>query len=63
MRQVSKTEFFAAIGPRDVNPSHKKPNETEWKTRAGQIVGRTLPGWRNGYTDGKPTLREYFLCE
>jgi hypothetical protein len=62
MKPVNKDQFFARIGPLDVHPSHANPNFTEWKNRAGQVIGRSLPGWRNAYTDGKLTPAEYFLA-
>ncbi len=61
MKEVTKEQFFEVIGPMDVHPSIQEPNETHWKTKNGQIVGLTIPGWRNGYTDGKKTPRQYFL--
>lgn len=61
MKKVTKGEFFAVIGPLDVHPSHEKPDITQWKTRAGQIVGHSLPGWKNGYVNGQLIPAEYFL--
>jgi hypothetical protein len=61
MKQVTYNEFFEAIGPTDVHPSTENPYETLWKTRSGQIVGKTIPGWRNYYTNGKPTEKQYWL--
>lgn len=61
MIETNQTNFFDVVGPLDVHPSHVNPNFTDWKTRGGLIVGRSIPGWRNGYTKGKPTPRQYFL--
>lgn len=44
-REVTKDEFFAHIGPRDVHPrivSAKWPYTAEWELRPGRtVVGRT----------------------
>lgn len=63
MKQVTKEEFFQFIGPLDVNPSHQKPDVVEWKTRygQGQIIGFSVPGWKNYYTNGKPTESQYWI--
>ena len=61
MREVTKDQFFAVIGPLDVQPSLQNPNHTDWETRSRQIIGRSVPGWRNGYVEGKETPKQYFL--
>lgn len=44
MRQVTKEEFFAAVGPRDVHPRPHKTH-SEWETRERRVVGRSWPGY------------------
>jgi hypothetical protein len=63
MKEVTKEEFFKVIGPMDVNPSHQNPEFVEWKTRYGhgQIVGLSVPSWKNYYTNGKLTKEQYWL--
>jgi hypothetical protein len=65
MKQVTKEEFFQFIGPLDVNPSHANPEIVEWKTRygSGQIVGLSVPSWKNYYTNGQPTKQEYWVIQ
>lgn len=44
MVEVTKEEFFAAIGPRDVSPTTELPNKTLWRMRyTGAIVGESTP--------------------
>lgn len=47
MRVVSKEEFFAFVGPRDIVTSNNNPNYTVWEDRSRRVVGRSLPGWEN----------------
>lgn len=61
MREVTKSQFFQVIGPLDVHPNHQNPECTAWETRNRQIVGHTVPGWRNGYVNGVKTEPQYFL--
>jgi hypothetical protein len=61
MKKVTKEQFFEVIGPLDVHPSMQSPEFTEWKLRTGQIIGKSIPGWRNHYTNGKPTKKEYWV--
>ncbi|WP_199153453.1 hypothetical protein [Chromobacterium sp. ASV23] len=41
-KEVSKDEFFKAIGPRDVSPTPvgRYPYTSLFKTRAGAVVGK-----------------------
>ena len=61
MIQVDKQKFFNVVGPLDVHPSNQNDNFTNWKTRGGVVIGRSIPGWKNHYTNGKPTEKQYFL--
>jgi hypothetical protein len=61
MKEVTKEQFFEVIGPMDVHPSMENPELTEWKTRSGIIIGLSVPGWRNSYTNGKPTEKQYWI--
>lgn len=60
MKKVSKEEFFAAIGPRDVHPTitnDKYPYKADWKTRIGrQVVGRS-----EGFVKDGVAGTNYFL--
>ena len=45
MREVSRDEFFRAVGPQDVHPQ-SGPDEIIWERRPGRIVvGRSTPGY------------------
>jgi hypothetical protein len=61
MIKVDKKQFFDVVGPLDVHPSMQNDNFTDWKTRGGVVVGRSIPGWKNYYTNGKPIEKQYFL--
>ena len=61
MREVTKEQFFDVIGPIDVHPSVQNPNHTDWETRNRQLIGRSIPGWRNTYDNGVETPKQYFL--
>jgi len=56
MREVSKEEFYATIGPMDVIPRPFK-EVTLWETRDRQVIGKSTPGYIFG---GSKT---YFLKE
>lgn len=62
MRQVSKEEFFAAIGPQNVHPRPLK-DRSEWiDQRTHKLVGVTKPGYL-GYTeDGLKIPNTYYLA-
>jgi hypothetical protein len=47
MTEVSKDQFYEAIGPRDIVLSSNSPDFTTWETRNRTVVGRTYPGWKN----------------
>ena len=42
-REVTKDEFFRAMGPQDVHPSiqGRWPYTSNWNTRAGKTIGKT----------------------
>ena len=61
MREVTREQFFDVIGPLDVHPSTQNPDRTNWETRNRQIIGYTIPGWRNTYVNGIETPKQYFL--
>ncbi len=46
MREVSKAEFFAFIGPQNVHP-RPEADATYWETPARNLVGVSRPGWKN----------------
>ena len=43
---VSREEFFAYIGPRDISPS-SQTDFSEWITPSRVEVGRSYPGYKN----------------
>lgn len=50
---VTKGEFFAYVGPRDIHPRAER-NCSVWQTREQVMVGKTTPGYANGWTsEGK----------
>mgnify|MGYP003145060863 CR=1 FL=1 len=44
MIEVTRDQFFAAIGPQDVIPQPHKMH-TVWETRRRELVGQTTPGY------------------
>jgi hypothetical protein len=44
---VSKEEFFAYVGARDIVSSVAHEDYTTWETRQRVEVGRSWPGWKN----------------
>jgi hypothetical protein len=61
MRDVTKDEFFAAIGPLDVNPRSDR-NVTIWETPRREVIGRSEPGYMNYGTDGRLIPKRWFLA-
>ena len=45
--EVTKSEFFAHIGQRDIICNLDRRDCTDWETRNRTLVGRTYPGWAN----------------
>lgn len=46
MRQVTKPQFYASIGDRNVHPyitSDKYPYTTEWRDPRGRVFGQMIP--------------------
>lgn len=56
MREVTKDEFFATVGPMNVHPSIVSPSHTSWETPLRKVIGVSFPGWKN---PGDP--KRYFL--
>lgn len=44
MREVSRDQFFATVGPMNVHPRAEK-DASYWETPSRQLVGRTEPGY------------------
>lgn len=44
MREVSRDQFFATVGPMNVHPRSEK-EATYWETPSRQLIGRTEPGY------------------
>lgn len=60
MNKVSREEFLAYVGPRDVIPL-PRADHTLWQTRDRQTVGRTTPGYANHWGPNGPTPATYEL--
>jgi hypothetical protein len=58
MIEVSAEQFFAYVNPRNIHPITDHPERTLWETERRELVGTTLPGWRN---PGAPKV--YMLTE
>lgn len=59
MREVTQAEFFVTIGPLNVHPSHMSPFYGSWETPMREVIGRSLPGYRNtGLSPKRWFLRE-----
>ena len=56
MREVSKEEFYATVGPMDVIPRPGR-EVTLWETRDRRVIGKSTPGYMPGGT------KTYFLRE
>lgn len=55
-KEVTKAEFFAVIGPQDVNPTVQNPAFTTWETRSREVVGWSYPGWKNSGNPNTPKM-------
>ena len=50
---VTREQFFAYVGPRDIIPRPEREYSV-WETRSRTLVGMTTPGYANGWTpEGK----------
>lgn len=63
MKQVSKDEFYKAVGPLDVHPNivTKWPYTSEWRLQndiARTLIGKTVLREERGHV-----LTEYFLVK
>lgn len=58
MVEVSKEEFFAVMGPRDVHP-RAKPDRSVWETPNRTVLGHSMPGYLA--PTGKP--KRFFLVQ
>ena len=45
MKTVSKEEFFAFMGPRNVNP-RAEPDYSVWETPYREVLGISRPGYK-----------------
>jgi len=62
MIKVTKKEFFAAVGPRDIT-SEVHPDHTAFSWRGGATVGRITPGYKGAFGEAKcHFLDEAFLA-
>lgn len=57
---VSKEAFFAVIGPLDVHP-RPFPCSSMWETRSRVLIGKTTPGYANGWTPEGKAPKVYML--
>ena len=60
MNQVTREEFLAYIGPRDIIPV-PRAEHTLWQTRGQLTVGRTTPGYANHWGPNGLTPATYEL--
>lgn len=44
MREVTKAEFYAFVGPKDVHPTPER-DRTLWKTPSGEVLAISTPGY------------------
>lgn len=45
MTPVSKEEFFAFMGPRNVHP-RAEPDQSVWETPSREVLGISRPGYK-----------------
>jgi len=57
---VSREEFLAYVGPRDI-VLVSRADHTIWQTRDRQVVGRTTPGYANQWGPNGPAHATYEL--
>ena len=63
MREVTKAEFFATIGPQNVHPRAER-DVTYWETPTRQLVGKSTPGYLCRDALGRWTDKKtYFLVK
>ncbi len=63
MKIVTREEFFAYMGPRDVHP-RAEPERSVWiDQRTHAILGQTTPGYRNGWTSEGKAPDVYMLSD
>lgn len=46
MIEVTRDQFFAYVGPRDVSPRCADPHYSLWELRDRTVVGKSTPGWK-----------------
>jgi hypothetical protein len=61
-KQVTKDQFYAAIGPLNVHPCPigEYPYTSEFKTPNGKIIGKTVGRYTNP-AQPWPVVTDYFL--
>jgi hypothetical protein len=55
MKQVTKDQFYKAIGNLDVHPRVNDPKQTTFETPGRLVIGITKPGYKGG------AAKEYFV--
>lgn len=60
-RIVTREEFFAVINPLDVHP-RPFPDHSLWETPTRQVIGKTTPGYANGWTPQGKAPDVYMLA-
>ncbi|WP_186157929.1 hypothetical protein [Burkholderia gladioli] len=58
MVEVSKEQFYAAMGPQDVHP-RAEPDRSIWETPRRDLLGISMPGYASSY--GTP--ERYFVVD
>jgi hypothetical protein len=63
MVEVTKDQFFAFVGPRNVHPT-PYPDHSLWRDlNTHSIVGKTQPGYRNTWGPQGKTPAVYLLTQ
>jgi len=59
---VTKEEFFAYVGPRDIRPRAER-EYSAWETPSRELIGKTTPGYANTWSPGGFAPEVYMLTE
>lgn len=65
MKNVSKKEFYDKIGPLDacvsIENEYKYPYTSLFKTRGGQLIGKSVDSYTNSIKNKYPIITKYYL--
>jgi len=59
---VTKEEFFAYVGPRDIRPRAER-EYSAWETPSRELIGKTTPGYANTWSPDGFAPEVYMLTE